>query len=252
MAQEPRTLHLLVNDAMNYSLFTEKVSRVMGNPKRYGIYFPSKASIIEAEQQQQHDASDNDSTWEFCSPVSLPSPSSSHTSCRTSSSTPAQEIVIRYRAGISLGPSDSRSSAPSQYSEPDHLDNSSLASLSDSEYAPVAPEEDIKAKYRQSRQDALLNTYEEAAAVVASAGLGPNKKICCHRPGCRDTLANIKALMYHLHIHDIHDRFVLCPRCKGSYEGQREFRMHNCPMRSQSPPTSPLQTFRRILTKFSF
>lgn len=170
MAQDPRTLHLLMKDVVNYSFFTEKPSPVMGNPKRYATYFPSKASI---EAEQQHDASDNDSTWEFCPPVSPPSRSSSSDSCHTSGSTPAQEIVIRYRAGISLDLSDARSSSPSQYSEPDHSEISSLAQPSDFEYDPVAPEQGVKARYRQSRHDALLDTVCGFLSGVSSRVITP-------------------------------------------------------------------------------
>jgi hypothetical protein len=124
----------------------------MGNPKRYATYFPSKASI---EAEQQHDSSDDDSTWEFCSPVSHSSRSSSSTSLScTSATTPAQDIIIRYRSGMSL---ETRSSSPSQYSEQDSWEVTSTA-LSHLEYVPVTPDQGIKARYRQSRYDALLNT----------------------------------------------------------------------------------------------
>lgn len=151
-AQHPCTLHTLVNDAVNYSVFSEKASHVMGNPKRYATYFPSKASI----EAQHRDASDNGSTWEFSAPVSPPSRSSSATSGCTSGSTPAQEIVIRYRSGLSLDLSDTRSSSPSQYSEPDSWEMTSTEP-SDVELVVLPPDQDMKARYRQSRHDALLD-----------------------------------------------------------------------------------------------
>jgi hypothetical protein len=155
MAQDPRTLHVLMNDTVKSTLFTGKPSCVMGNPKRYATYFPSKASI-EAE----HDASDGDSTWEFSAPVSHSCRSSSSTSC-TSTSTPAQEIIIHYRSGMSL---ETRSSSPSQYSETDSWEMESPTALSHSEY--VTPDRDIKARYRQSRYDALLNTVCQFFSLV--------------------------------------------------------------------------------------
>ena len=157
MLQDPRTLHLLMNDTVNYSLFTEKLLYIMGNPKRHATYFPSRVSI---EAEQQHDASDDDSIRDFCAPVSHSSRSSSSTSC-TSTSTPAQEIVLRYRSGMSLG---TRCSSPSQYSEPDSWEMTSPA-LSHLEYVPVTPDQDIKARYRQSRYDALLNTVCQLSLV---------------------------------------------------------------------------------------
>jgi len=236
MAQDPRALHDLTND---YALFIEKLSHVMGNPKRYATYFPSKTSI---EAEQQHDASDDDSTWEFNVPVLHSSRSSSSTSC-TSTSTPAH-----YRSGMSH---ETRCSSPSQYSEPDSWEITSPTPLSELEYVPVTPDQDIKVRYRQSRYDALLNTYQEALGVARAAGQRQNVKVLCNRPGCRDTLANVVALMYHLHIHDIHDRQAACPRCQGC-DGQQESRMHKCYWRSRLSRTRPLrETFRRVFTRFS-
>ena len=154
MAQDPRT----TDDTMNYSLFIEKFSHVMVNPKRYATYFSSKP-IVHTEQQD--DASDDDdSTWEFSSPISH---CSSSTSC-TSACTPAQEIIFRYRSGVSF---DTRCSSPSQYSEPDSWETSSTAP-SHSEYLPVIPDHGIKARYRQSRYDALVNTVCQFLSGVSS------------------------------------------------------------------------------------
>ena len=158
MVQDPCTLPVNVNYPL---LFTKKPSpHVMANPnpKRYATYFPSKASI---EAGQQHDASEEDgdddeySTWEFNAPTSHSSRSSSSTNC-TSVCTPAQEIIFRYRSGI-----DSRSSSPSRYSEePDcwEMEMASPTALSHSEYVPDKPDQGMKARYRQSRYDALQNT----------------------------------------------------------------------------------------------
>lgn len=43
-------------------------------------------------------------------------------------------------------------------------------------------------------------------AVMEKYGLGEHDSLVCHRPGCRDTLRDVKALMFHLHIHNIHDQ----------------------------------------------
>ena len=147
------------DDTLTYSLFIEKFSHVMGNPKRYATYFSSAKASIRTEQQQQqhHDASDDDdddSTWEFSPPTSRSSRSSSSTSC-TIPCTPAQDIIFRYRSGISL---DTRSTSPSLYSEPDNWEMASPTALSHFEYGPATPDQGIKARYRQSRYDALQNT----------------------------------------------------------------------------------------------
>ena len=44
-------------------------------------------------------------------------------------------------------------------------------------------------------------------------GLGEQDSLVCKRPGCRDTLRDVKALTYHLHIHNIHDRLVRFLTC---------------------------------------
>lgn len=166
MAQDPSILHSFINDAVIYSLLTEKLSRVVDNhPKRYAIYFPSKTSI---EAEQQHDASDEGSTWEFNASIVPPSVGSSSTSCRTSGSTPAQEIVIRYRSGISFGLTDTGSSSPSQYSEPDSWEMTSSPEPSNLEHAQVAPDQNMRARYRQSRYDALLTTVCQFLSGVSS------------------------------------------------------------------------------------
>ena len=163
MPQDLRTLHLLIHDAVKYALSTEKHSDVMGNPKRYATYFPSEASL----EEQEHDASDNDSTWEFSAPISPPR-SPSGTSCITSNSSPAQDIAIRYRAGISFGFSDIRSSSPPQHSGPDSRGVASPAKPFDLGHVPADPDQDIKAAYRQSRHEALLKTVCLSLSGVSS------------------------------------------------------------------------------------
>jgi hypothetical protein len=46
--------------------------------------------------------------------------------------------------------------------------------------------------------------------MIKSDGLERHQPVVCHRPDCRDTLPNLKALVYHLHIHNISDRRVPC------------------------------------------
>ena len=76
-------------------------------------------------------------------------PLSSSTSC-TSACTPAQEIIFRYRSGMSF---ETRSSSFSQCPEPDSWETSSTAPS----HLPVMSGQGIKARYRQSRYDVLLN-----------------------------------------------------------------------------------------------
>jgi hypothetical protein len=192
--------------------------------KRFGTYFPSKLSF----NTKWNFADDDLSTWEFCAPVAPSSRSSSSSTSGTASSTPAQEIIIRYRAGLSLDSLVTRSSSPASDSPADSGEIASLANASPSFDGPsvVEAEKDLKATYRQSRLEALEDTvrfrsvlqlpaYEftydqrdEAMAAMKKYGMGEHDILVCHRPGCRDTLRDVKALMFHLHIHNIHDQYV--------------------------------------------
>ncbi|KAF8150100.1 hypothetical protein B0H34DRAFT_732424 [Crassisporium funariophilum] len=250
---DPRALHTLMEDVVHYTLLNggaaEKALPINGKAKRYGAYFPSKGSF----DAKYCAPSEYESTWEYSAPRSTPSRSSSTTSCNTSGSTPAQEIAILYRARMSMDQgSSTRSSSPSQYSQAGSWEIMSRDDASELEYVPIASQKDIKAAYRQSRSDALLDTYQEAMDVINAYSLGPNSKVVCQRPGCRDTLADVKALMYHLHIHDIHDRTLVCPLCKGRYEAHREASVHNCRRQRQSAMVPLRATFRRAIAKISF
>lgn len=164
MTQDPHTID---DDTVTYSLFIEKFSHVMSSPKRYATYFPSAKASIQTEHQQ-HDASDDDdnddSTWKSSPPTSRSSQSSSSTSC-TSACTPAQDIIFRYRSGISL---DTRSTSPSLYSEPDNWEMASPTAMSHLEYGTCTPDQGMKARYRQSRYDALQNTVCHFLSGVSS------------------------------------------------------------------------------------
>jgi hypothetical protein len=58
------------------------------------------------------------------------------------------------------------------------------------------------------RYEFVCDQREEAMAAMNKYGLSEHDGIVCHRPGCRDTLRDVKALMFHLHIHNIHDQYV--------------------------------------------
>jgi hypothetical protein len=152
--------HSLVEEMVNSSLDAHPVQPVQrrrvinchDNSKRLATYFPSKVSF---NTKWNFAADDDESTWEFSAPVA---PSSRSSSCNTSgsaSSTPAQEIIIRYRAGLSLDSLETRSSSPSDCS-----DNSWEITPLDAaiDNASDVAEKDLKAVYRQSQLDALEET----------------------------------------------------------------------------------------------
>ncbi|KAJ7844792.1 hypothetical protein B0H14DRAFT_3455436 [Mycena olivaceomarginata] len=253
--------------------------------KRNGVYFPqtSERVVNETEHVELVDATlfrpeevvaddDDISTWEFHAPVAS-SPSllsrwnSDASTCASPYQTPAQDIVYRYRAGlkVDLGecsscpesqqPSRSRMAARSSTTTPIPLTaqlglgdvlHSLLAFCSFSQPTTVKP------AFRASRANALLDIREEALAVLKEDNLGEQDPVVCHRPDCRDTLSNMKALIYHLHIHNMHDRGHKCEMCGKRFESQRTLTMHNCPRLATSCPSSPIRdTFMRVLTKIT-
>lgn len=229
---DQRQLHSLVEAMVNYSQDAPPVQPVQrrrvinyhDHSKRLATYFPSKVSFNTKWNFSADD--DDESTWEFSAPVAPSSRSSSCSTSGTNYSTPAQEIVIRYRANLPLDSPDTRSSTSSASSD----DSWEIAPPEDAniplDYASVVAERDLKAVHRRSRLAALEETVrfrsisrshmyefvcgqrEEAMASMKKHGLGEHDGLVCHRPGCRDTLRDVKALMFHLHIHNIHDQYV--------------------------------------------
>ena len=93
---------------------------------------------------------------------------------------------------------------------------------------------------------------EEALLVMKTAGLNEKHNIACARAGCHDVLEGLKSLTYHIHIHNIYDRCsassavgspsshldrdraIVCCRCGGRYDNNRELKMHLCRIRLSS------------------
>lgn len=259
---DPRLSHELVSEMMQFykppvrnTVRTRPIIRQHDQQKRHATYFPSKASF----DTKWNFSSDDESTWEFSAPVAHIARSSSTDTCSSTSSTPAQEIALRYRAGMPLqavltgsssASSSSNSSETSWKTAP--LDEASVTS----EQGPAVPEKDeLKAIHRQSRCDALLDTLEEAMDAMKRDGQGENDRLVCHRPGCRDTVRGVRALMYHLHIHNIHDQSFKCPSCDKHFEGAFQMGFHRCQTQGtqlRSPPVSPIKEgFFRVLGKIS-
>jgi hypothetical protein len=166
---DQRELHGLVNEMVRYaSGMPPPVSQLrkhglttFDNTKRHATYFPSKASFNTKWNFSDDDAS----TWEFSAPVAPMSRTSSSSSTGTAYSSPAQEIALKYRAGMPLESihmrSNSQSSEESDISwETAPLDDSS------SDYVPTVPEKDIKAIYRKSRCDALDDTVSPSPTIT--------------------------------------------------------------------------------------
>ncbi|KAK0223457.1 hypothetical protein IW262DRAFT_1367026 [Armillaria fumosa] len=99
---------------------------------------------------------------------------------------------------------------------------------------------DTDPKIRFSSDD-LTDFKAEAFAEMLRCKLTPEDPLVCPRPGCRDTVTNVKGLACHLHLHDIvDDRRFECNLCDGRYETNQELAMHPCPSKSISAPCSPV------------
>ncbi|KAJ7145067.1 hypothetical protein C8R43DRAFT_953518 [Mycena crocata] len=229
--------------------------------------------LIDAQQfHSDHFAVLNDdiSTWEFNAPVALSHSWHSDASTLTSPyQTAAQDVAFRYRAGLKVEieelscalescedkkhyASSFDDAASYSYVEYVGADSDSTSSSSSSAMSlPVPISHDLKPTFRESRANALMDIHDEALAMVKADGLGENQPVVCHRPSCRDTLPTMKALMYHLHIHNLADRFK-CDACSRGFETRRDLTMHACPRLATSLPCSPIRgTFMRVLTKIT-
>ncbi|KAJ7168646.1 hypothetical protein C8R46DRAFT_1218041 [Mycena filopes] len=273
------------HDLVAYSLGVNPDTDVPVNVKRNGIYIPNpKSDVGEAEgdvelvdatlfrtEPASYADDDDISTWEFTAPVasttlSWRSDASTVAASLSPSQTPAQDLVYRYRAGlkVDLGERSSSSSSGegskgSDGSEESWFDDDSSSAVSFGTYSssisslslPFLAQQEPKPLFRASRANALLDIRDEALAVIREDGLTEHQPVVCHRPDCRDTLPNMKALMYHLHIHNMHDRLYKCEACGKRFESRRYLTMHPCPRLATSCPSSPIHTFMRVLTKIT-
>ncbi|KAJ7471404.1 hypothetical protein B0H11DRAFT_2283115 [Mycena galericulata] len=269
---------------MNTSLtFQELVSYTLGirsqdipdTDKRNGMYIRENEEVdpsfedlelVDAKLFREDLVNDDISTWEFHAPVASLSWTSDAETCvsPSSSPTPAQDVAYRYRAGlkIDLGQRSSQESSKankscaSSYEESDYVSYLSLETASThssfSLSLPFRDQQELRPAFRASRANALLDIREEAMAVMKADGLRDGDAIVCHRPDCRDTLPTMRAFMYHLHIHNMHDRSYKCELCKKGYETRHELALHRCARLAMSLPSSPIRdTFMRVLTKIT-
>ncbi|KAL1664192.1 hypothetical protein GGF50DRAFT_102066 [Schizophyllum commune] len=63
-----------------------------------------------------------------------------------------------------------------------------------------------KIRSTESRAADMQELAEIAARIVVQQGKGPNDRVRCPIPGCRDVLENAKKLALHLHIHELDER----------------------------------------------
>ncbi|KAF9001578.1 hypothetical protein BDQ17DRAFT_1542803 [Cyathus striatus] len=125
------------------------------------------------------------------------------------------------------------------------LSGSADCGSNNNNYGNAIESQDLSPKitHRHSVQDLLHEARAEAYEILKTLEQLENEVITCHRPGCSDTVRDVKALMYHLHIHNIEarTRTYECERCHGCYDTRRELSMHLCIReRLRSLPSSPI------------
>ncbi|KAJ7081846.1 hypothetical protein B0H15DRAFT_447861 [Mycena belliarum] len=265
---------LTFHDLVSYSLgFTPDDLPL--NLKRNGIYVPTVDAVdlelFDAKLFSPVAIADDDlSTWEYHAPVASSTPSwgSDASTCVSPYQTPAQDVAYRYRAGlkVDLGDRGERSSSPGSSESAtacassfhgsfdcgSTVESLEVGTTTSSLSLPFPVQQEVKPAFRESRANALLDIRDEAMAIIRSDGLTEHEPVVCHRPDCRDTLANMKALMYHLHVHNMHDRSYQCDLCHQRFEVRRQLVMHQCPRLATSCPSSPIRdTFMRVLTRIT-
>ncbi|KAF8170439.1 hypothetical protein BJ912DRAFT_997348 [Pholiota molesta] len=197
-----------------------------GHSRRYGTYFSSRSSILETMGSQ-----DSDSSWEIVTPGAD----------SVFEGTEAQRVAMMYRLKAQYSGSCSDTtleSAPPNYSDPDNLPIQGSPSqgpnelVSEKQYTSIVGSKGLKVTLDEARQRDLLAVFQEAmdTANRCSTIPGGDGRVICPRSGCGNSLPNVNALTYHLHIHDIDDHLVTCPLCNNTYE--YPFDMHRCPKKS--------------------
>ncbi|KAJ3515131.1 hypothetical protein NLJ89_g1945 [Agrocybe chaxingu] len=224
-----------------------KKPHIANDNRRHAAYYPSKASLLGAKRRRSEPVpslaptpvpffDEEESTWEFSAPLQAPSLSSSScSSCESSGSrsSAAQLIALEYRLR--------HLEADGAWARDDFFDF---------EYVSVYPPSPKTSEHDNISHTKKLSQHDEAVTVMKSHHPGPDSRVVCQRPGCRETLEDFKDLMYHLHLHDTIERSVTCPRCNGYFDTQREMSMHDCRRRPHSAPSSPVRDgFFRVLNK---
>ncbi|KAK0480144.1 hypothetical protein IW261DRAFT_116769 [Armillaria novae-zelandiae] len=222
--------------------------------KRYATYFSDSFPDILTSLR---DSDDDRSEWNF-----NPSPShlflhavtpkiETEATQGSVAFTPAQEIASSYRRkslSIVIPPRIDYSLSIDSSEDDTLVDDWECCSLDDVHRDIV----DTDPKIRFSSDD-LTDFKAEAFAEMLRCKLTPEDPLVCPRPGCRDTVTNVKGLACHLHLHDIvNDRRFECSLCSGRYETNQELAMHPCPSKSISAPCSPVvASLYRVFAKIT-
>ncbi|KAI3609296.1 hypothetical protein WG66_010665 [Moniliophthora roreri] len=174
--------------------------------KRHATYFPVDfdldAQILMCALEEE---ADDASSFIYKSP--RPSKLTSKRVETVEVITPAQEIVNRYRAGLKVELDDSvdsvSSSGSSILQEDSSEDDFMDWDVEETPALPASPSSAPHIRFRRSRFDELAICRAEATNEMRRSGVDEEHPLVCPRAGCRETLTDVKALTYHLHMHDI-------------------------------------------------
>ncbi|KAJ7592664.1 hypothetical protein C8J56DRAFT_1127053 [Mycena floridula] len=175
--------------------FPNDVTQYKDRSKRNGAFF---ATAPDLTRYAVYDDDDADSTWEFNAPISPALVTRPKVTLNAvTGPTAAEKIALSYRSGDAVD-SETSCSTPSFTDDDDSSDD-----VADTGSEPSLFERDPKVRFRESRCEALAGFFQEAFAEMDKGHSHDGQALVCPRSGCRDTLQNVKALAYHLHLHDI-------------------------------------------------
>ncbi|PFH48381.1 hypothetical protein AMATHDRAFT_65671 [Amanita thiersii Skay4041] len=241
--------HILDENVFRQFLFENLqdaiAAEIASHSKRYAIYLPVETSDDDEESLYSETGSSN---WEPSSPDSTPSLYSTSSACPSNRSSPAQDVVTNYRAGLLAELSRRRSSIVAQ--DPHSRASSTYETcISPSSYTSQDELVNEMVNPRDSCQEALTKAREEALDVMQRyAGLD-HQQLICQRPGCHNKLRDVKALAYHLHIHNLTDGGDAPHVDDGCHDGGCHLSMSTCYTPPGSSKKLPLKSIRRIISK---
>lgn len=95
-----------------------------------------------------------------------------------------------------------------------------------------------QSKAGPSRVEKICALQDEACAVMLRQRADEHRELVCARPGCRDTVKNVHALIHHLHLHEIDRRGAerkkqkqheyICPQCNNLFPTRTDLAMRRC------------------------
>ncbi|KAI0749621.1 hypothetical protein C8Q80DRAFT_635494 [Daedaleopsis nitida] len=170
--------------------------------KRYGVVFNSDPLSGMLDD-------DDDSTWSMSRSRASRWMQNRQPTMRSRNSSPAQDIVARYRASQTSDDPTATAASSATYLQVPSVDgyySSGTRSRTTSGETYLSSQSGPRLRYRASRAHAMDRATKEAYLMAVQSG--GYRDIPCQRPGCRSILPTIRDLASHLAIHDLDHRQV--------------------------------------------